>query len=951
MPDSNTMFLTRDQPRLLLIEDDRVARDHIDKIVSSGRFELDHAPDLAEAMRKLGRRRYQIILLDLNLPDCEGGLTFDRVKEMSGNTPIIILTGIDDEALARELTARGAHDYLVKSKSNLSDIERSIEHALTFRQTQKALLKEQALLAALMDNLPDKIYFKDLQSRFIRINKGLADHFKIASPAEAEGKTDFDFFTPEHAQPAYDDEQQIIRTGEPKIGMIEKETHPDGRVTWASTSKMPLRDAEGRIIGTFGLSRDVTELIEKENALEQANREMAEANARVEAANKAKSEFLANMSHEIRTPMNGIIGITELLLKTELSPHQLDYMNMINRSADQLMRLLNDILDFSKIEAGKLDLEIIPFDLRDSLADTLKLLAGRAAEKGIELAYHIPPDVPAKLMGDPGRLCQVISNLVGNAIKFTEKGEVLVDVAVKSIDDHEVRLHVQVIDTGIGIPPEKCDTIFEAFNQADASTTRAFGGTGLGLAITASLVQMMDGQIWVESEVGKGSRFQFTAVLGLQKDAKSFEFESPPTLRGLPVLVVDDNATNRHILEEMLASWEMRPMAVECGEAALAALENSRANNNPFKLAIIDGMMPGMDGFELAERIREKPEWKRLTMILLSSAAMQDQHRRAMRAGFARSMSKPVKQSDLFNAITRLTGTVALDLHGTVTDFDEDALARPLKILMAEDGLVNQRVAKDLLTQRGHEVDIAENGRVALEMLEANDYDLVLMDIHMPEMDGFEATAAIRLREEKTGEHIPIIALTANAMKGDREKCLAGGMDGYLAKPIRARDLYRVVEQSGTTAGLTEAEKKQALSASTATVNVQHEDQPAPKVVTASGEEPIIDPAVAMQHVEGNEDLIKEMVGIFFEESSDMLKKIEDGIASADAKLVERSAHTLKSSSAMFGAKRARAAAFELEKAGKAGELSRAPELFDRLNEEIEQLRRAVDKQWGTGAQ
>ena len=944
------MFLTLDQPRLLLIEDDRVAREHIDKIVAAEKYELTHVSDLAEAIKLLGRKRFQIILLDLNLPDSEGGLTFDRVKEMSGNTPVIILTGIDDEALARELTSRGAQDYLVKGKSNLADIERSIEHALTFRQTQKALLKEQALLGALMDNLPDKIYFKDLQSRFIRINKGLSNHFKIDSPAEAEGKTDFDFFTAEHAQPAYDDEQNIITSGEPKIGIIEKETHPDGRVTWVSSSKMPLRDANGRIIGTFGLSREVTELIEKEAELEAANRDLVAANARVEAANKAKSEFLANMSHEIRTPMNGIIGITELLLKTELGGNQLDYMNMINRSADQLMRLLNDILDFSKIEAGKLDLEIIPFDLRDSLADTLKIMAGRAAEKDIELAYHIPPDVPGRLMGDPGRLCQVVSNLVGNAIKFTEHGEVLVDVAAKSLDDHEVCLYIQVIDTGIGIPPEKCDSIFEAFNQADASTTRAFGGTGLGLAITASLVNMMDGQIWVESEEGKGSRFQFTALLGLQKDAKSLQFESPPTLRGLPVLVVDDNDTNRHILDEMLASWEMRPTVVECGEAALAALKNSIANNNPFRLAILDAMMPGMDGFELARRIKELPEWNRLTLILLSSAAFQDQHRRALRAGFARSMTKPIKQSDLFNAITRLTGTVALDSNGHAVGFDEDAEVRPLKILMAEDGLVNQRVARDLLTQRGHEVEIAKNGQLAVEMHQEAPYDLVLMDIHMPVMDGFEATAAIRSIEQRTGDHIPIIALTANAMKGDREKCLAAGMDGYLAKPIRAQDLYRVVEQSGTAAGLSEAEKKQALSSSTATVNVQLEDQPAPKAVDASGEEPIIDPAVAMQHVEGNEDLIKEMVGIFFEESTDMISRIESGIESGDINVVERSAHTLKSSSAMFGAKRARTAAFKLELSGKSGDISEATELFDRLKQEIESLRRAVNDQWGTDA-
>jgi two-component system, sensor histidine kinase and response regulator len=944
MSEAQTIFYSADQPRLLLVEDDCVAREQIEKFGATNDYEITYVSELAKALGLLDRKRFQIILLDLNLPDSEGADTFDAVMAKAGGTPIIVFTGIDDQGLARELTGRGAHNYLVKSKSNPASIGRSIELALAHRQTQKALSKEQALLGALMDNLPDKIYFKDLQSRFIRINRDLARHIKIESPAEAEGKTDFDFFTAEHAQPAFDDEQNIIRNGQPKIGIVEKETHPDGRVTWVSSSKMPLRDAMGKIIGTFGLSRDITELIQKEEQLQDANR-------KVEAANKAKSEFLANMSHEIRTPMNGIIGITELLLKSQLSTPQLDYMNMINRSADQLMRLLNDILDFSKIEAGKLDLEIIPFELRDSLADTLKIMAGRAAEKNLELAYHIPPGIPDHLMGDPGRLCQIIVNLVGNAIKFTELGEVLVDVSLKSQDDDDVRLHFQVVDTGIGIPQEKCDTIFEAFNQADATTTRSFGGTGLGLAITASLVSMMDGQIWVESEVGKGSSFQFTAVFGLRKDAKSFDFKSPPTLRGLPVLVVDDNDTNCMILDEMLRSWEMAPTVVEGGEEALKALDRSLIDGAPFRLAILDAMMPGMDGFELAERIRKRPEWDRLIMVLLSSAAFQDQHKRALRVGFARSMCKPIKQSDLFNAITRLTGTVALDSNGHATEFDEWGEVIPLRILLAEDGLVNQRVAKDLLSQRGHIVVIAVNGKEAAEAHLREEFDLILMDIHMPIMDGFEATAAIREQEHATGARIPIIALTANAMKGDRERCLAGGMDGYLSKPIRAHDLYRVVEQSGGAAQLSKGDRPRLLADSTAAVRMEIEEKPVPAVRGSDpGDEPIIDPEVAMAHVEGNEDLIKEMVGIFFEESGDMISKIESGIETGDAKLVERAAHTLKSSSAMFGAKRARTAAFELELAGQSGDISGAPQLFDRLQQEIELLRCAVNDKWGTNA-
>jgi len=948
MSDTNTIFLTADQPQMLLVEDDRVARGHVEMIVAAGKFRIDAATTLEQALDALERRRFQIIVMDLNLPDSEGRETFDAIRAKSGNTPIVVLTEVEDDGLARDLTRHGAHDYLVKGRSNPTMIEHALERALELRRTQKELSQEKVLLDALMENLPDKIYFKDCQSRFIRLNKGLADHFKIGDPAEAEGKSDFDYFTPEHAQPAYDDEMQIIETGEPKIGIVEKETHPDGRVTWVSTSKMPLRDSQGRVIGTFGLSRDITELIQKEEELKQANTELVDANQKVESANKAKSEFLANMSHEIRTPMNGIIGITELLLKTEMSGQQLDYLNMINRSADQLMRLLNDILDFSKIEAGKLDLEIIPFELRDSLADTLRVLSGRAAEKGLELAYHIPPDVPDHLMGDPGRLRQIIVNLVGNAIKFTHEGEVLVDVKLRTKSEDEVSLHIQVVDTGVGIPQEKLDSIFAAFTQADASTTRKFGGTGLGLAISASLVNLMDGQIWAESEIDKGSNFQFTAVFGLRKDADSMNFKSPPTLRNLPVLIVDDNATNRHILDEMLRSWEMAPTTVDGGEAALAALAQSANDERPFRLAILDAMMPGMDGFELARRIREQPEWNRLTMVLLSSANFPNHNRQAQQAGFARSMTKPIKQSDLFNAITRLTGTV--ELSGETQDYDESAPVVPLKILLAEDGLVNQRVATDLLSQRGHHVTVAENGQVAVEAFAKESFDLILMDIHMPLMDGFEATTAIRGQEAASESHVPIIALTANAMKGDRERCLDAGMDGYLAKPIRAHDLYRVVEQSGATTELSADDKRRKLAETTASVDLEHDESPTLRKVTNEKEMPVIDPEIALQHVEGQEDILQEMVGIFFDESSDMLGKIDSGLAGGDAKLVERAAHTLKSSSAMFGAKRARAAAFELELCGKSGNLSAAPELFEKLKREIEVLREAVDQRWGIDA-
>ncbi|MHC4519621.1 MAG: GAF domain-containing protein, partial [Planctomycetota bacterium] len=468
------------------------------------------------------------------------------------------------------------------------------------KKAEAALENERYLLHALMDNLPHNIYFKDRQSRFIRINKALSRCFGLTDASEALGKTDLDFFTDEHAQQAMDDERQIIRSGQPILDKEEKETWSDGHITWASTSKLPLRSEDGRIIGTFGISRDITD---RKRAAEQ----LQAAKEAAEVASRAKSDFLATMSHEIRTPMNGIIGMLDLLLNTGPTAQQRTYLDLASQSAETLLRLLNDILDFSKIEAGKFELESVAFELRDTLGDTLQTLAGRASAKGLELTYRIRPEVPDHLMGDPGRLCQVIVNLTGNAIKFTEQGEIVVDVQKDSLVENDVRLHFTVRDTGPGIPPEKQRVIFEAFRQADSSMSRRYGGTGLGLAISSHLVELMQGRMWVESEVGEGSAFHFAAVFSLCADASVKPAAELATLDGLRVLVVDDNETNRLILEEMLNNWGMRPTAVDGGRAALLEMGKAVGVGEPFQFALLDGMMPQMDGFELAEQIRQTP--------------------------------------------------------------------------------------------------------------------------------------------------------------------------------------------------------------------------------------------------------------------------------------------------------------------------------------------------------
>jgi PAS domain S-box-containing protein len=805
------------------------------------------------------------------------------------------------------------------------------------KRALEALDQERYLLHTLMDHLPDSIYFKDPQSRFLRINKALALRFGLTDPAEAVGKTDFDFFTGEHARQSFADEQELIRTGLPVIGLEEKETWPDGHETWVSTTKMPLRDKEGRICGSFGISRDITDR-------KLAEAELLRAKAAAEAANRAKSEFLANVSHEIRTPMNGIIGMTELALDTDLTPEQRDYLNLVKVSADALLTVINDILDFSKIEAGKLDLDVFPFPLRDCLGDTLKTLAGRAHKKGLEVACHIAADVPDNLLGDAGRLRQIVVNLVGNAIKFTEQGEVVVSVQPASGGREppenvredtqgahaprspEVALHFEVRDTGIGIPPEKHEAIFREFEQADSSTTRRYGGTGLGLAICARLVGLMGGRIWVESQPGRGSTFHFTARFGLAElPAGSPTAPSGVDLEDLAVLVVDDNATNRRILEEMLTNWRMKPTVVESARDALAALERAHRKGDPFALVLLDAHMPDVDGFTLAERIQQWPELARATVMMLTSGGQPGDVARCRQLNIAAYLLKPIKQSDLFDSIvTLLDASSWVPKHAAAPPPAAGESRRPLRILLAEDNAVNQKLAVRLLEKRGHRVEVVNNGREALTALEGQSFDVVLMDVQMPEMGGFEATAAIRAREREaappeTARRLPILAMTAHAMKGDREKCLAAGMDGYVAKPIQAQELYAALD---------------ALAAPAA-------EAPPPEA-EFGGDEGIDWPA-ALGRVGGDPDLLRELIQVFLEEWPVWRTKLRQALAEADPAGVRRLAHSVKGAMAQFGAESARQAAQTLEAIGQSGKLAGAEEALGVLETDVGRLAPLLD--------
>jgi two-component system, sensor histidine kinase and response regulator len=901
-------------------------------------------------------------------------------------------------------------------------------------------VQDSDLLQALMLTSTDLIYVKDLQSRFVRINWAHARALGLSHPSEAVGRTDADFHAEEHAGDSLAEESRIIETGEPLVDKVKQVRRPDGGLHWISSTKVPLKDSQGRIIGIVGIGRDITERTQAEeqrrwseaqyaqlctNAVEgifqttqsgqfircnpafarilgyssaeellasygesahqfyldprrrdefvrlmreqgevsdfesqvvrgdgsviwisekaravrdergetlcfegfisdiTAQRHAAEqlkrAKEAAEAASRAKSEFLANMSHEIRTPLNGVIGMTELLLDTSLTNEQREYMETVKTSAGCLLSLLNDILDFSKIEAGKLELEPAEFRLREMLGTALSMLAIRAHQKRLELASNILATVPDALIGDPDRLRQIVINLVGNAIKFTEHGEVVVHVDAEFETSDEVILHFVITDTGIGIPREKQNRIFNAFEQADGSMTRRYGGTGLGLSISSKLVELMGGNIWVESEPGYGSAFHFTATLRLASSATLSPVE-PEALRNLKVLIVDDNEINRRILQAMLVNWNMRPRLAEDGPSALAVLSKAHSSGDPFGLVILDGMMPRMDGCEVAARVRNDPALKSTPVILLTSAGTAELAHRSRELKVNAYLKKPVIQSELLNGILRA-------VCGDGADAEVSSAAMPrvsraaasLRVLIAEDNLVNQQIVLRLLEKRGHKPVAKSSGRAALSALASDQFDVVLMDVQMPDMDGVEVTAAIREREKSTGRHIPVIAMTAHTMKGDRESFLAAGMDAYVPKPINPQELYATVE---------------AFSPSPT--------QSAPDNVEPSGVGEIMDGTEVMARFGGDGEFLLSSLNLFRERFPDLLRQLRSAVAESDFNKLARAAHSLRGSLGNFGARAAVKTTLRLERMAKSATVDGGELACKELEREVERLVRAV---------
>jgi len=973
-----------------------VVNDQHQKLLQNQRFtEMWQIPQHVLDMRAEGEYlNYVLPMLK------DSGAFIARVKELyadrnsKSRDEIELTDGRTFDRFSAPVIDRDGHYYgrvwtfrdITESKGVEEELRRAKEAAEDANRAKQEQVEE---LAHLYATAPVGLELIDRDFRVLRVNERLAE-LNGKSVEDHIGRTIREI-APQFADLIEADVTKVFETGEPVLNFEFRGVIPTDLITervWL-VSYYPVKSREGvpRYVGCVVL--EITELKRVEAELRQAT-------ALAESASRAKSEFLANMSHEIRTPMNGVIGLTDLALDTDLSSEQRQYLNGVKLSADSLLKVINDILDFSKIEAGKLDLEEIDFDLRENLGNAVNTLALRAHEKGLELLYDVAPEVPDALVGDPARLWQVVINLVGNALKFTHEGEVAVSVSALSQDADSVLLEFVVRDTGIGVPLEKQQAIFSAFTQADGGTTRRYGGSGLGLAICAQLVELMGGTIGVESEEGKGSVFRFTARFGLQSNAATKPVPlTLAELRGLRVLIIDDNATNRRILRGLLSRWSMRSAEAESGPEGLAMLHSASDAGEPFNLILLDVMMPDMDGFMTLEEIRQDTSIDRPAILMLSSADHRKDLAKARALGANAYLVKPVRPPLLLQAIetamaiarvpadalalpadgcpptkvengtqdvalatapsdrfaTNARSETRLNLPGGTSPpvrADGRTTHPRLRVLVAEDNPVNQLLVVHILARAGHAVAVANDGVEAIECLESATYDVVLMDVQMPDMDGFQATAEIRRRERWTGRHLPIVALTAHAMKGDQERCLDAGMDAYVPKPIQAHILFAAIDSALKQAEPIGADEQLLPQSAPVRPTLPigpnaAECQAAHTTSTIDAADPS-DALIPMEPVAGSdqndEDLTfqRELAALFLSDSPRLIEAIRTAMQSHDGPALRLAAHTLKGSAGVFQDIPLRDVAYALELAGRDGRWDQAEAALPALQIEYARL-------------